>query len=141
MSARHPVDILTAAAGAALIAATVGAVASGLLFVGMAGPLALMVMVVAFLIGLPVALIHAILLGFPLYLAVEKLGGRLSRLGAAFAGLAVGGLPVAVLIGMSEAPYGRSIWDGSAVVFVLFALSGLAGGLFFRRRLGDEAAA
>jgi hypothetical protein len=136
-------DLLIAITGASFVGAAVGAVTAGLLF-GLALPpfdafLAIAVAFVGFLIGVPLALLHAALLGLPLYLAVRRWWGRPGRVGAGLFGLAIGVLPLAILLGLlPDRTGGATALDQSGPALAALALAGTAAGLTFRRLLRDE---
>lgn len=136
-------DVLTAIGQAALAGAAVGALATGLAFGIALGsfdlPLAVMVAFIAFLIGIPLATVHAVLLGLPLYLAVRRWWGQPGWVGSALFGLAIGLLPLAIPLALSSSSAGGvAAIDQSGQIVAIFGLAGIAASLVFRRLLGDE---
>jgi hypothetical protein len=106
-------------AGLAAAAAAPVPLAVGML-VGVAGGgelAAILLLPLIMLVGLPIALLHVVLLGLPLYLALRRrwrIGWPFSTL----AGAVIGSLPMALL------------WDPASAL-VVGGLGGLAGGFAF----------
>ena len=132
MRRSHGMQVLAAAGGGGLLGAGIGGLGVGVLVALPFGPLGLVMALPAFGLGVPLALLHAMVLGVPLYLAVERLAGPPGWAGAGLAGLLIGGVPVSILI-LADAD-GPIPWEAGMPVLI-FALSGAASGLLFRRLL------
>jgi hypothetical protein len=111
---------------AAALAATLASVTAAA--VAMLGPKLLTnpgLAVIAFLLGAPVALLHLLILGLPLYHLLRR-RWALTWWRAALAGFAVGSLPLALLMLASESEPPE--WIGAAL---LGSVPGLVAGLAF----------
>ena len=138
MTYERYIRILTAAGGASLVGAAVGGVGVGFWLAFPFGGAAIPVVLAGFFIGIPIALLHAWLLGVPAYLILEKLSGPPGRTGTATGGLAVGTVPFTLLIVRTAPTEGVDAGLSQlGLMIALFAVSGLAGGLAFHRLIID----